>query len=70
MARSIAQEAIRCDPHGCELPKGLAEQYWRTTNFVDCYGDCHVAYDVKVVNGILSVVFADGSILCMEHWKQ
>lgn len=69
MARSIAQEAKLCDPHGCELPKHLAEQYWRVSNFIDSHGNCHVAYGVKVTNGVLSVTFGDGSILCMDHWR-
>ncbi len=70
MALSIAQEARRCDPHGCELPKELAVQYWKVSNFIDSHGDCHVAYGSKITSGVLSVTFADGSILCMDHWKQ
>jgi hypothetical protein len=70
MALSIAQEAKRCDPWGCELPKDLAEIHWKTSNFIDSHGNCHIAYGVKITSGILSVTFADGSILCMDHWKQ
>lgn len=69
MARSIAQEAQICDPWGCGLNKGMANTYWRRSHFIDTEGNTHMAYAVSYHGGILSVTFADGSILCMDHWK-
>ena len=66
---SIATEAKKYDPHGCSLAKHLAGTYWKKSNFIDSKGICQKASAVKEHQGILSVTFTDGSILCPTHWQ-
>jgi hypothetical protein len=66
---SLAGKAQTYDPLGCSLHKTIAEGYWKQSSFYDAAGIRHMAYKVSLRNGILSVTFADGSILCPSHWQ-
>ncbi len=66
---SLAEEAKKYDPYGCSLPKLIAINYWKESIFIDSEGNPQVAYKVSLSLGILSVIFADGSILCPTHWQ-
>ena len=66
---SLAEEAKKYDPYGYGLAKEVASLYWRVSTFIDSEGTAHTASAVKLHNGILSVIFADGSILCPTHWQ-
>ena len=66
---SIAEDAKKYDPHGCSLPLEKARTFWRVSNFIDGNGVVQMAYQIHFTNGILSVEFADGSILSMPQWQ-
>ena len=67
-SRSHAEQAKLWCVMGCEFDKTRAREYWQKNSF---FGDTGMirAKSVNLKNGILSVTFPDGSVLCPPHWQ-